>query len=269
MSTSFTEQPVRTLSLLLLALLVAGCSSTGRKPAVDNVVVVKPVREQVAAPVAAASASEHVTMVPATAEVQAQAPAALNDYFTAISLMRQNKLDDALIVLQGISGQYPQLSGPLVNEGLIYLRQERWMEAIDMFDRALKINVQNPYAWNLRGVALREVGHFAEARASYQRALDLDPKYAKAHFNMGVLADIYLQDLPVALRHYEQYQSLQKKPDQAVGNWIADLRNRTGIAPPDAPPPAPAGDAAGAPAPAEAPAGTDGDAAESTTGSAG
>lgn len=124
------------------------------------------------------------------------------------------------------------LSGPLVNQGLIYLRQEKWGEALNVLDQALKINPQNPFAWNQRGVAFRAQGKFKDARAAYEKALAIDPQYAKAHFNLGVLADLYLQDLQLALLHYERYQSLQRKPDQAVGTWIADLRNRLGIATP-------------------------------------
>lgn len=229
MSTSFTDHMRPTAVLLLaLAVLLAGCAGSGRKPAQsDTTGVIRPVRD-VAAPAATSSATAHITPVPVTAEVQAMAPAAVPDYMAAINLVRANKLDDALMVFQGISGQYPRLSGPLVNEGLIYLHQGRWDDALNALDRALKANEQNPYAWNLRGVALRESGKFTEARASYERALALDPLYARAHFNLGVLADLYLQDLALAISHYEKYQALQVKPDQAVGNWIVDLRNRSG-----------------------------------------
>ncbi|MFP5383880.1 MAG: tetratricopeptide repeat protein [Gammaproteobacteria bacterium] len=214
---------------LLLAVVLSGCAGTSRKADTADAGAIKPVRE-ITAPAAATSTAAHVTPVPATAEVQAMAPAAVPDYLAAINLVRANKLDDALMIFQGISGQYPRLSGPLVNEGLIHLHQGRPQDALDALDRALKANEQNPYAWNLRGVALREFGKFSEARASYERALALDPLYARAHFNLGVLADLYLQDLPLAISHYEKYQALQVKPDQAVGNWISDLRNRSGRA---------------------------------------
>lgn len=232
MSTSSTEHLAPAIALLL-AVALSGCAGkTNKTTHVDSVAVVKPVREQVAAPVAA-STTVHVTPVPAMPDAQAMAPAAVGDYMSAINLIRENKFDDALVVLKSINARYPRLSGPLVNEGIIYLRKERWADALDSFDRALKINDKNPYAWNLRGLALKESGKFVDARASYERALALDPQYARAHFNLGVLADIYLQDLPLALAHYEKYQSLQMKPDQAVGNWIVDLRNRT--APPSRP----------------------------------
>jgi tetratricopeptide (TPR) repeat protein len=111
----------------------------------------------------------------------------------------------------------------------ILLKQEKYAEAEKQLRDALAINAKNPYANNLLGIALREQGKFKEAKAAYEAALTLDPNYAKAHFNLGVLADLYMQDLPTALGHYERYQGLQSKPDPAVATWIVDLQKRTGV----------------------------------------
>lgn len=253
MSTFSTERQLPALlPLALLALALAGCASRpapSAGQAEDAVNVVKPVREQAAAPVAAASSAEHVTPVPHTVQAEQMAMQAAPDYFNGIQLMQGGKLDQAMVVFQDIGVRFPALSGPLVNQGLIYLKKQQYQDALDTADKALAVNGSNPYAWNLRGMSLRELGRFKEARAAYEKALALDPLYAKAHFNLGVLADLYLQDLPLALGHYEKYQALQKTPDTAVGNWITDLRNRLGM---NTPPPAPA------PAAAEAaPAGTE------------
>ena len=59
--------------------------------------------------------------------------------------------------------------------------------------------------------------------------------YARAHFNLGVLAELYMQDLNLALNHFRLYQGLQKQADQTVANWIIDLERR---APEPSPPPA-------------------------------
>lgn len=159
------------------------------------------------------------------------------DYAKAIELMSSGQDDEAQRLLQSVASRSPQFSGPLVNQALILLRQKEYAKAQAMLDAALGINARNPYAFNIKGIALREQGKFAEARRAYEDALAIDPGYAKAHFNLGVLADLYLQDLPLALTHYERYQSLQSKPDPAVANWIIDLQKRTGVY--KAPPPAP------------------------------
>ncbi len=243
MSTSFIDRVMlQRLLILLAAVVLAGCAGAPKQQvAVDNVNVIKPVRAPAATLAPTASDATHVTTVAASPQAQAAAQQAVGDYFAGIQMMKAGKLDEALVIFQQLATQHPMLSGPLVNQGLIYLRQEKWTDALAILDQALKINPQNPFAWNQRGVAFRAQGKFRDARAAYEKALAIDPQYAKAHFNLGVLADLYLQDLQLALSHYERYQSLQRKPDQAVGNWIADLRNRLGIAAPT--PTAPAANA--------------------------
>ena len=51
-------------------------------------------------------------------------------------------------------------------------------------------------------------------------------KYARAHFNLAVLGELYLQDMNLALNHFRAYQNLQKLPDENVANWIVDLERR-------------------------------------------
>ncbi len=71
-------------------------------------------------------------------------------------------------------------------------------------------------------------GEFKDAAASYQKAVEVDPLYAPAWRNLGVLEDLYLSDPARALPAFEQYKSLtgEEKP---VSGWIADLRQRLGM----------------------------------------
>ena len=246
MSTSFIDRrgtrPL--IALGIAALLLAGCAGAPKKTKeVDNVNTIKSVRAQPATPVASASDTTHVTTVSASVATQTAAQAAIKDYYEGVQMMKGGKLEDAMLVFQQLAAEHPVLSGPIVNQALILYRQDKFDDALALVEQALKVNERNPFAWNLRGMIMRQKGKFADAREAYQRALLIDENYAKAHFNLGILADLYLQDLRLALAHYERYQMLQRKPDTAVNNWIADLRNRLGIQMP-------------APAPATAPAGT-------------
>lgn len=259
---SSTDRAGMRLPLLALAaaLVLAGCAGAPKKSAkedVDNVKVVKSVRSQPTGPAAAVSDTTHVTTVSATTAAQTAAQAAIKDYFAGVQMIKGGKLDDAMLVFQQLSAQHPMLSGPLVNQALILYRQEKWDDALAMVEESLKVNERNPFAWNLRGMIMRQKGKFPDAREAYERALLIDGNYAKAHFNLGILADLYMQDLRLALTHYETYQTLQRKPDPAVNNWIADLRNRLGIQMPAAAPPpaaAPASPEAATDAPATQPA---------------
>lgn len=251
------------LSALAAALFLAGCASTPKQqtpaetagadaPAESNEPdLVAQLRERMAAgtlqrqektedrqPSAATADSSKSPTITVDQAKQQAAAAVGADYAKALGLMSNGKDDDALTILKGISQKAPQFSGPLVNQGLIHLRKQQYADAEKVLQEAVKVNPQNPYAFNLLGVALRETGKFPDAKAAYEAALALDPNYAKAHFNLGVLADLYMQDLPLALSHYQSYQALQGKPDPAVANWIIDLQKRTGTYVPPAPLPA-------------------------------
>ncbi len=264
MKVNFSIKNTFALSALTAALLLAGCASTPKQAAPAESVdasataesnepdLVAQLRERMAAGTlqrqektedrqpseATADSSKSPTVVGDAAKHQAAAAVGA-DYAKALGLMSAGKDDEALLILKSIAGKVPQFSGPLVNEGLIYLRQQKYADAEKVLQSAIQVNAKNPFAFNLLGVALREQGKFTEAKSAYQSALAIDPNYAKAHFNMGVLADLYMQDLPLALSHYQRYQALQGKPDPVVANWITDLQKRTGTYVPPAPPPAP------------------------------
>jgi len=150
------------------------------------------------------------------------------DYDKALKLMHDGQDDQALTLLQSIVKRAPDFSGPVVNQGLILLKQQQYDRAGRVFKQAIAINPKSAYAYNMLGITQRDQGKFADAKASYESALAIDPNYARAHFNLGVLADLYMQDLPLAISNYQAYQALQCKPDKAVANWIVDLQRRSG-----------------------------------------
>lgn len=247
------------LSAIAAALaLLNGCASTPKQPETRAEApadtgepdLVDQLRERMAAgtlqrqekaedkkPSAAAEDTSRSPVMSVDTGKQQAAIAVAGDYANAMGLMASGQDAEALGVLKTIAAKAPKFSGPLVNQGVILLRQKQYADAEAQFLKALEINARNPFAYNLLGIALREQGKFGDARAAYETALSIDPNYAKAHFNLGVLADLYQQDLSLALNHYERYQALQSKPDAAVANWIVDLQKRTGVY--KAPPPAP------------------------------
>lgn len=234
MSTSFTDRRLAAVAVMLA--LLAGCAS---KPAIDTDLGLDPnaggpsrYAEEREGSAAAESDAEHVPPVSHDPAVAAIAQQAIPEYARALQSMRAGDLDKALVMLQSISSRYPQLSGPVVNQGIIYQRQNKFDDAEKALRKALDVNDSNPYAHNALGLTLREKGEFADARKHYEAAIALDPKYARAHFNLGVLAELYLQDMALALNHFRAYQSLQRQQDQTVANWIADLERRV----PDATP---------------------------------
>ena len=61
-------------------------------------------------------------------------------------------------------------------------------------EQAAKLSPRQPIYLNQLGIAYRQQGQFAKARDAYERAIALDPGYAAALLNLGILYDLYLGD---------------------------------------------------------------------------
>jgi tetratricopeptide (TPR) repeat protein len=88
--------------------------------------------------------------------------------------------------------------------------------------------------FNQLGIVYRKLGRFKEADAAYSEALRIDPGYALAHLNLGVLCDMYLQQPQRALAEFERYLQLVPNPDARVSGWVKELKARVGVKAPAA-----------------------------------
>lgn len=120
---------------------------------------------------------------------------------------------------------YPDVPGAHVNLAIIFAARDDLQAAARSINNALHIDPEHARALNQLGMLLRRQGKFTEAESAYLLAVDSDPDYALAHHNLGVLNDLYLRRLEMALDHYEQYQELVGN-DHQVSQWIADLQRR-------------------------------------------
>ena len=152
------------------------------------------------------------------------------DYQFAIARMDANDDLAAASQFEEFLVSYPGYSAAYVNLAIIYDRQGRSDDAIAMLRSALEVKPDSVQALNRLGLISRQRGQFAEAESAWLAATLADPEYAYSWYNLGVLYDIYLQDLPSALDHYQQYQSVtgSTEQDAVVGRWITDLERRIG-----------------------------------------
>jgi tetratricopeptide (TPR) repeat protein len=72
-------------------------------------------------------------------------------------------------------------------QGCDLCQQQEYAQAIASFDRALQLNPRYSQAWNNRANALSAVQRQAEALDNYDRAVALQPNYHQAWFNRGEL----------------------------------------------------------------------------------
>jgi tetratricopeptide (TPR) repeat protein len=146
-------------------------------------------------------------------------------YEQAVSAMASGDFVDAELRLKEFLLQYPGYPGAHVNLAIIHNNNGNDAAAQGSIDAALALDAGNAPALNQQGLLLRRNGKFIEAEAAYLKAVTASPEYALAHYNLGVLNELYLQRLDVALQHYERYTELVGD-DKQVEKWIADLRRR-------------------------------------------
>jgi len=211
----FNNRTILTLALLLLTACQSG-PETAPEPA--------PVVEQ--APLAEASATDpDVEPAPEPEPVDFYQ----QFYIEAIDALKNGDTEQALVLLQQVSTDAPDKPYIFTNLGLAYFKLQKMDLAEEAFQEAISRNKKDAVAYNHLGILLRFKGQFQEARKRYQRAIAIDSDYAYAHLNLGILFDIYLQDLKMALQQYQQYQALISEEDKQVAGWIADIQRRLKI----------------------------------------
>jgi tetratricopeptide (TPR) repeat protein len=75
----------------------------------------------------------------------------------------------------------------LLNKGIDKVRQKKYEEALEIFERLRSMNQEIPEVWNNRGVALYGLGRIEESMQSYDRCLAIDPENLDALRNKGFL----------------------------------------------------------------------------------
>ena len=194
---------------LVLALIIGGCASAPPAP------------EPVAQP-ADATAAPAEPVIPERASQQ---------FAQALALLQAGKLTDAELELKQLTLAYPEYPGPFVNLGLLYGRAGRYAEAEQALRQATQKGMPNALTYTELGIVYRQLGRFKEAESAYMEAIKIDPNYAPAHLNLGVLCDLYLQQPQRALEALERYMELSGNSDKRVATWIAELKTRVGSNP--------------------------------------
>lgn len=198
------------LAGLALALGLAGCAGAGPAP---------PTADAVSLAAAPTSGATAVEVRPRNADAFAAGTDAL----------RAGDLATAERHLRTVTGDQPELAGPWLNLGQVYLAQGRVDAARDALEQAVAANPTNCDARSELALLLRRQGDFANAERHYQACLAAQPDYHPAYLNLGILYELYLGRLPEALEAYRRYQALTQDPDRKVANWVQDLERRLGV----------------------------------------
>jgi tetratricopeptide (TPR) repeat protein len=71
------------------------------------------------------------------------------------------------------------------NKGSALINLGKYEEAIECFNRAIRIDANHADAWSNKGIALRNLGKYNEAIDSYNKAIEIDHNNANAWYHKG------------------------------------------------------------------------------------
>ena len=104
----------------------------------------------------------------------------------------------------------------------------QWDDAIEAYRRVIAIDPTYAAAFNNLGLLLHRMGRYDDARQAYESALEQDARLCEAAYNLGSLAED-LSDVAAAMKHYRHAHDLA--PDYADAHFnLAGVLARAGRA---------------------------------------
>lgn len=64
----------------------------------------------------------------------------------------------------------------LIKMGKKQLEDGQYYDALNLFQKAILLNRNDPDLWNLKGIALRSLGRYNEAIECFNKSLEIDPR---------------------------------------------------------------------------------------------
>lgn len=117
--------------------------------------------------------------------------------------------------------------------GILFAEEKRYTEAVDALSHSTHFWPRSAHAFNNLGEAYRRGKKPEKAGEAYLKALEIDPKYADAHYNLGIFYDTVLHDSEKAAHYYRRYLVLKPSSPEAtqVGRWLAAFEKGNRVSP--------------------------------------
>jgi tetratricopeptide (TPR) repeat protein len=148
-------------------------------------------------------------------------------YQEALKLMAQTDFSQAELIFNGLVEKHPNLTGAFVNLGVIQKNKDKLDNAKALFLNALEINPNFIDALLQLALVYQDSGEFTKAEDLLRRAEAIQPEHPLVNYNLGVLYELYLQEYPLAIKHYERYVAVSTADDvEVVKRWIKLLERK-------------------------------------------
>lgn len=125
-----------------------------------------------------------------------------------LALAQQNRLAEALMLLDKALGLNPGYSDAHNNRGVILQQLGRMEDAVASYDKALRLRPDNPGGWYNRGNALVQLKRMDDAVASYDKALKFAPSHVETLMNRGY-ALMHLKRADQALPSFDKVTKIK------------------------------------------------------------
>ena len=109
------------------------------------------------------------------------------EYEKALALTKEQKYLEALELYNAALKSDNSNPDILHDRGVCLFHLKRVEPALDDFNRAAELQPDYSYRYSSRAFILSSMKKYDEAAADYQKAIDLDPEDAVAHNNLGML----------------------------------------------------------------------------------
>ena len=116
----------------------------------------------------------------------------------------------------------PEAAFAWLTLGIVSYGEDKLDAALAALAQAALLEPKNPKVHNYLAVTIGKKGWYSGAESELQKAIELDPECAEAHFNLAVF---YFQRTPPAVelarRHYQKALDLGAAPDPLVEKEFA------------------------------------------------
>jgi tetratricopeptide (TPR) repeat protein len=142
----------------------------------------------------------------------------------AAALLEQRSfpLESALKAYQDYLMLHPGAAAAAFNYAWYLSRDGQFETAIGMYQKALELGISQPEEvhLNIANLFMDQLAEHEKAREAFHRALQLNPRFVSAHYNLGNLAE-QLGDREQASRHFERCLELDTGNESALAR-LAD-----------------------------------------------
>lgn len=146
-------------------------------------------------------------------------------YRQAVVLLAEGKHAEAESALRTFIDKYPDIASAYLNLAYALLNRQQAEKSLQAVNKSIELNPRIAQAYHHRAYLKLNNGDIHQAQEDFQQAIKLNPGYVNAHFNLALLYDIYLQDINLAIKHYQSYLDLVTEDDERTREWVEYLKN--------------------------------------------